>query len=241
MHICTLLFWVSSSTMRLGRAVYRRRAIRTIKGNLTTGLTLRCSEMSLPINLKVAGCLISLCLVLQLSLPTFAQSIDTVDDGIVGLRLDHTSSNFEVFDVVENSPSAKAGILKGDQVIEVGGVKTANLKFADVINKVRGKVGSTVKLNIVRAGKPIEFTLVRVREMPREVSFFGSNSGDRATGSWGMQYSRRKNVNELPPTITKSQGDLKPTAILWEPDLRTALVAAKETKKRVLLYLTAKG
>jgi membrane-associated protease RseP (regulator of RpoE activity) len=208
--------------------------------------------MSLQRSLKVVACLLSLGVVLQISPPSFAESSAAANDGIVGLRIDHTSSTFEVFDVVENSPSAKAGLLKGDEVFEVDGVKTASLKFDDVIKKIRGAVGATVKLTVMRAGKPMEFTLVRVREMPRERSYFGSNavggsyvnSAGRfigsSAGSSSMGFSRPK-VSELPPAITKPQGDLKPEAIHWEPDLRTALLAAKETKKRVFLYLTAKG
>ncbi len=223
-----------------------------MKPNLTTGLALRCSGMSLQRNLKVASCLLSLCLVLQISPPSLAESSAAVDDGIVGLKIDHTSSNFEIFNVVEDSPAAKAGLLKGDEVFAVDGVKTASLKFDDVIRKVRGEVGSKVKLTVMRAGKPMEFTLVRVRELPREGSFFGRHAGGgsfvnsagkfigSSTGSSSMGFSRPK-VSELPPAINKPQGDLRPAAIHWEPDLRTALLAVKGTKKRVFLYLTAKG
>lgn len=61
--------------------------------------------------------------------------------------------------VLPNGPAAKADILAGDLIIAIDGDDVRGIADADVPNRVRGPVGSTVKITVVTPGQP-----------PREVS-----------------------------------------------------------------------
>jgi carboxyl-terminal processing protease len=66
-----------------------------------------------------------------------------------------------IIEVIVGGPAQKAGIKSGDKVIEVNGEKLRGLTTDEVINKLKGKVGSEVALKIVRDKKPIDFKVKR--------------------------------------------------------------------------------
>lgn len=73
-----------------------------------------------------------------------------------------------VSDVAKDSPSARAGILKGDIILEFNGKEVKDV--SSLRNMVaQSKTGSEITLKILRAGK--EFTVkVGIVELPREVA-----------------------------------------------------------------------
>jgi len=57
----------------------------------------------------------------------------------------------------------KAGILQNDIISEVGGVSTYGKELADVVDLIRGPVGSSVEITVVRdpAQPPLKLVIVR--------------------------------------------------------------------------------
>jgi carboxyl-terminal processing protease len=71
-----------------------------------------------------------------------------------------------VLHVPRESGAYKAGIRAGDVIVEVDGVKTAGNAFGDIVlNRLRGKVGSSSNLKVRRApeGTILAFDVVRTR------------------------------------------------------------------------------
>ncbi len=68
----------------------------------------------------------------------------------------------EVASSLEGTPSWKAGIQMGDLITEIEGESTIEMAQADIISKLRGKIGSTVTVTI-RRGKNMEFPVKLVR------------------------------------------------------------------------------
>ncbi len=66
-----------------------------------------------------------------------------------------------IIDVVPGGPAEKAGLKAGDKIVEVSTAKLRGLSSDEVINKLKGPVGSTVMIKILRNKKPLEFTLTR--------------------------------------------------------------------------------
>jgi carboxyl-terminal processing protease len=68
----------------------------------------------------------------------------------------------EVVSPIENTPGFKAGIQSGDYITAIDGTPTPELTMNEVLAKLRGTVGTTVEVSILR-GKNIQFkkTLVR--------------------------------------------------------------------------------
>ena len=66
-----------------------------------------------------------------------------------------------VIDVIQGGPAAKAGLEAGDKIIAVDGDTLKGLTSDEVINKLRGKIGTSVGIKIMRKKKPLEFTIKR--------------------------------------------------------------------------------
>lgn len=74
-------------------------------------------------------------------------------DGI-GVVFNAATDTVVVLNVVPNGPSAKAGIMSGDRIIEVNDTLIAGVKMpqTDIMKRLRGKRGSEVKLSLERRG-----------------------------------------------------------------------------------------
>ena len=68
----------------------------------------------------------------------------------------------EVASALEGTPSWKAGIQMGDLITEIEGVSTIEMTQADIVAKLRGKIGSAVAVT-VRRGKNMEFPVKLIR------------------------------------------------------------------------------
>lgn len=81
--------------------------------------------------------------------------------GGIGAELYQKDGHVTVARVLEGTPAEKAGLKAGDVIATVNDENVLNQATDVVVKKVRGEVGTTVKLNIVRDGVPMEFNVTR--------------------------------------------------------------------------------
>lgn len=81
--------------------------------------------------------------------------------GGIGAELGNRNDKVTVIRPLENSPAAKAGLAAGDVVVAVNGDDTRTATVDDVVKKIRGEIGSTVKMIVNRDGEPKEFSVTR--------------------------------------------------------------------------------
>lgn len=76
----------------------------------------------------------------------------TMEDGIV-----------KVVSPIDETPAFKAGIKAGDYIVALDGQTVMGLSLNDAVDKMRGKVGTAIKLLVRREGvaEPLEFTIMR--------------------------------------------------------------------------------
>ena len=69
----------------------------------------------------------------------------------------------KVVSPIDDTPAFRAGIQAGDYIVEIDGESVMGLSLADAVDKMRGKVGSPIKLVIRREGNPdpLPFELTR--------------------------------------------------------------------------------
>lgn len=84
----------------------------------------------------------------------------------VGLELDAKKIRGKPMRVVQpiaDSPSARAGVLPGDEIVEVEGIDVLPLTARDVINAMRGEVGTPMRLTLLREGwfNPLKLSITR--------------------------------------------------------------------------------
>lgn len=93
---------------------------------------------------------------------TFNQEIEGQFGGI-GIEIGVRDQALTVISALPDSPARAAGLKSGDKIIEVAEQPVGELSLYQAINLIRGEVGTTVKLTVIRAGtdKPLQFNLKR--------------------------------------------------------------------------------
>jgi carboxyl-terminal processing protease len=83
----------------------------------------------------------------------------------IGAEVDTSGEHVKIISPLPGSPAEAAGLLPGDTILLVDGEDTLGMSGTEVILKVRGPAGTTVRLTIGREGRadPLEFEIVRAR------------------------------------------------------------------------------
>ncbi len=96
----------------------------------------------------------------------------------VGIEITIKDGYVTVVSPIEDTPAFRAGIKSGDRIIKVNEVSTKDMGLSEVVKRIRGPKGTTVKLTIQREGEvnPLEFSLVRDKIPVNnvKVSYLGS-------------------------------------------------------------------
>lgn len=81
-----------------------------------------------------------------------------------GLGIEVTMDNglVKVVSPIDDTPAAKAGLKAGDYITNIDDETVVGLTLNEAVSKLRGKIGTKVKLSIRRVNsKPIEVTIIR--------------------------------------------------------------------------------
>jgi carboxyl-terminal processing protease len=82
--------------------------------------------------------------------------------GGLGIEITMDNGVVKIVSPIDDTPAAKAGLKSGDYITDIDGETVIGLTLNDVVNKLRGKVGTKVKVTISRANeKPFSVTLRR--------------------------------------------------------------------------------
>ena len=93
-----------------------------------------------------------------------AESIEGNFSGI-GVRFFKLRDTISITHVLSNSPSERAGLKDGDQVIQINGQIAAGVKMStdSIMSMLKGKSGTSVKVQINRYGKVLSKKIIRGR------------------------------------------------------------------------------
>ncbi len=78
---------------------------------------------------------------------------ELLDDGI--------TDRIVIFEVMENSPAKEAGVKAGDILWSVEGTLYSDLGYEKAVEMMLGEAGTTLKFEVLRSGKVLEFTIER--------------------------------------------------------------------------------
>lgn len=95
----------------------------------------------------------------------FKDLTDTSRGHFGGLGIEITIENglLRVISPLDDTPAHRAGIEAGDYIIRIDGKPVQELTLREAVKLIRGKVGSKVKLDVMRKGvdKPLTFDIAR--------------------------------------------------------------------------------
>ncbi|MCK6622998.1 MAG: PDZ domain-containing protein [Calditrichaceae bacterium] len=84
--------------------------------------------------------------------------------GGVGMEIGMQNKKITVIAPMEETPAQRAGIRPGDVITKIDGEATRNMNLEDASQKLRGKIGSRVSIEIERPGVNQPFTVELTRE-----------------------------------------------------------------------------
>jgi len=92
------------------------------------------------------------------------QIITTGKYGGVGMEIGMHKRKITVISPMDNSPAKKAGIRAGDIIVKINGIEVESLSPEKISQRLRGPIGSEVKLSIIRPGFEGEITMSIIRQ-----------------------------------------------------------------------------
>ncbi len=108
----------------------------------------------------------------------------------IGIDIEIAEGGVRIISLLDNGPSAKAGIKPGDLITDIDGAPVKGLKIDRIIGKLRGLASSQVRLKISRTGRddPIDFAInraiIRVSAVELQVRVDAGKLVVEATGPW---------------------------------------------------------
>ena len=79
----------------------------------------------------------------------------------VGMEIDIKNNVLVVIAPLKGTPAEAAGIKSGDLIAAIDGKSTEGLSIDAAVSKIRGPIGTTVNLTIIRNGKPLDIKVTR--------------------------------------------------------------------------------
>lgn len=118
--------------------------------------------------------------------------------GGIGVELGTRSDRVTITRVLKDNPGAEAGLMAGDIIDAVNDESAVDWTVDEVVQRVRGEVGTTVKLLISRGSEQKEFTITRAEitnpsvysKVDGGIGYLTISRFDDQTGSLARQAAR---------------------------------------------------
>ena len=91
----------------------------------------------------------------------FDKSLSGQIGGGIGAEIGLRNNKPTIIKPLENSPAQKAGIKAGEAIVKVNDEVSSDWSVEKVVSKIRGEVGTSVKLTLLSGGKTREVSVVR--------------------------------------------------------------------------------
>jgi len=123
--------------------------------------------------------------------------------GGIGITIGIRDNQLTVISPMAGTPAYKLGIMAGDRITHIDGKPTKDLTQDESVDKLRGKVGTDVKVTIVREGiaAPFDITITRAKIVLHAVPYAGML--DKDIGYIQLATFNVKTASELEEAINK--------------------------------------
>lgn len=135
--------------------------------------------------------------------------------GGIGVEVNIRNDQPTVVRVLADNPAAEAGVLAGDVIATVNDENVLDLSVDELVAKIRGEIGTTVKLGVIRDSAPREFTITRAEvSNPSVYSSIENGIGiltitrfDERTGSLARQAAQSLKDQNVSAVIVDLRGN----------------------------------
>lgn len=155
-----------------------------------------------------------------------------------------------VISPIKDTPAHKAGILPGDIITKVDGVSYTGEQLTEASNKIKGEIGTSVKLEVLRDGKTMEFEVTRehikinhveAKVLENNIGYIEFNSFDEGCSKEfkeKIEELKTKNITSLVIDIRNNGGGLVTEALdiadfIVEKDATLLITIDKKQKEEI--------
>lgn len=181
----------------------------------------------------------------------FSQDVMGNFSGIgIYLTKDTEKNAVIVISPIKDTPAHKAGILPGDIITKIDGVSYTGEQLNEASNKIKGEIGTSVKLEILRDGKTMEFEVTREhikinhvesKVLENNIGYIEFNSFDEGCSEefkQKLEELKEKNITSLVIDIRNNGGGLVTEALdiadfIVEKDATLLITTDKKQKEEV--------
>jgi carboxyl-terminal processing protease len=153
----------------------------------------------------------------------FQSTVDAQFGGI-GIQVSIDEGQLRVLSPMVGTPAYRAGLIAGDQIVEIEGKTTANISMDEAVRQLKGEPGSKVTLTVIHSGKTARETVTLTREVIHIETVLGDHR--KPDDSWDFLLDKAKGLGYV--RITSFSRD---TAT----ELEAALNELKQQNLRALI------
>jgi carboxyl-terminal processing protease len=161
--------------------------------------------------------------------------------GGIGAEIGLRSEKPTILRVLKDNPAEKAGLAAGDQIVAVNDQTSTGQTVDKIVSSIRGEAGTTVKIGVLRAGTPREFTVTRSEinnpsvdsKIENGVGFLTLTRFDSQTGSLARKAAQQFKAQGVKSVVLDLRGNgggylgaAQDVAGLW---LRDKIVVSERT------------
>ena len=172
----------------------------------------------------------------------------------IGVELAKDGDSVKVVRVLAKNPAESAGILAGDVISKVNGEDVSKENTSEISKKIRGDVGTTVKIGVVRGNEKKEFSVTRAKienpsvELTKKdgVATLSIYRFDSETGVLAKKYAEEIKNEGISKVILDLRGNgggyvqaAKTVASLWLE--KNALIVSEKTGSKTVEEIRATG
>lgn len=157
----------------------------------------------------------------------------------IGAELNKEQDAIVIVSPIAGFPAEKAGIKTGDIISKINGETAFDISITDAVKKIRGPKGTSVKLDVIRDGKPLTFDITRDQINTPSVKWeitdgnigvmtisrFGDDTSDLSRQA--AEEFKAKNVRGVVLDMRGNPGGLLESSVrvssLWLPTGKTVL------------------
>ncbi len=85
--------------------------------------------------------------------------------GGLGIEVGMEDGFVKVISPIDDTPAERAGIQAGDLIVRIDGTAVQGMTLSDAVKKMRGKVGTSIELTVVRKGADQALTVKIIRDV----------------------------------------------------------------------------
>jgi carboxyl-terminal processing protease len=102
--------------------------------------------------------------------------------GGIGIQITVENGDLKIISPIYGTPAYKAGLLAGDQIVEIGGKSTEGLSLDEATHKLKGKEGTSLKLTVIHQGSENKEQVSITRKMIHVETVLGDRR--KPDGQW---------------------------------------------------------